>query len=415
MLSAEYILDMPEDVIKKICLVLSIVDLMSLCKINSQIKKIIWDNDYFWKEKYLLEYGNNIKDYTESWRKLYLEQKAFAYGDNNYALLGVNKTKAEQDQISLLSIKNIAYNYGHVVALTNSGEVYVWGMCDTGSGIELYNETKIYEPVKINFEKNVTAKYVHAGNNYMYTIDKNNNLWGSGKLSYLVPSLFNDRRVLPVMDKLSDYTTKNKEIFTTAIEVVSSYSHLLIKTIDMSYYLLIRNGKDEDAIKLEFDYGIKQCCLLDDCILILDNNGKFWTSSVFYGKKPYEFNEVFEETYYMGEFLLTKVFDTTVKTIIADKSGAICLVTPIGHLYVVGNNSRSCFGSTLPRKLIKPVKIENLICKKVSVSLDKTVIIDDKSNVHILGQNQQLIDNIYCNNCLALPLGYILCGYIKIN
>lgn len=415
MINTDYILEMPDDITKKICMILSIVDLMNLCKIHKKIQNIIWDNNYFWKEKYILEYGNNVKDYKGSWRKLYLEQKTFASGDNEYALLGSNKKHTEQEQIALSSIKAMSYNYGHVGALTNVGDFYVWGMCDIGSGLGLEKLEKIYEPIKIKIGDDVTVKYINCGIDYTYIIDENNSLWGSGNLSYLVPSLHKDQRILPIMDKLSTYDVSNKNIFDNAKEVVSSNSYLVIKTTESSYYLWERKKKNKNPIKLDFDYGIKQCCALDDCILILDDNGKFWTSSIFYGSKPYDIDENFDEIYYMGEIVLTKVFDTTIKSIVADKSQSICLLTPLGHLYVVGNNKLGCFGNNLPKKLLKPVRIENILCNQVSVVANKTVIIDKESNVHIISDSKnELIDNMYANYCISLPTGYIICGYKKI-
>lgn len=141
----------PNEIICQITLILPLKDIINLCRTNKTLYLILYNNDYFWKQKFKLEYSDIKFDYHD-WKTLYI----------NFNNVYVSGKKLIDDG------KFICGGCSTVYILDNNNNIWTKQMYDNSTNITQYNMRKN------NFVK---AKKIISGWFTMAVIDMNNNLW----------------------------------------------------------------------------------------------------------------------------------------------------------------------------------------------------------------------------------------------
>lgn len=109
--------------------------------------------------------------------------KVKSVGNNSFGLLGIGNQNVVQtnlplDVIGLENVIDIKANSNGVVALTEMGQVYVWG--DQGGGIDVYNQ-----PTQLNSLNNIIAISACADGYHYLALDADGNCYGWGQSPFI--------------------------------------------------------------------------------------------------------------------------------------------------------------------------------------------------------------------------------------
>ena len=115
-------------------------------------------------------------------------------GNNSYLPLTVSEgTYSTHVKINLPEApKVLAPGFGHVLALTENGEVYAWGRNSQGQ-VGCGNTKKMMTPVKLGL-KNIVQ--IVAGGKFSLALDADGQLWGWGDNEYHTISPSNEKYIL---------------------------------------------------------------------------------------------------------------------------------------------------------------------------------------------------------------------------
>jgi alpha-tubulin suppressor-like RCC1 family protein len=191
---------------------LNIEDISYYCLYNSRFNNIICNNNWFWEQKFLLDFGNPDYDHVEDWKSLYKNYgSVYVFGSNSSGQLGLGYGVGSAHITKLLNFKFKVVSAGsaHTVAIDFNNDVYVFGSNNYGQ-LGLGDEKKRLIPTKLPYFK---FKAVYTGSSHTVAIDFNDDIWCFGANRYGQLGLDDtEDRVTPT--KLHDL--KAKSISTNA-------------------------------------------------------------------------------------------------------------------------------------------------------------------------------------------------------
>jgi alpha-tubulin suppressor-like RCC1 family protein len=178
-----------DDEILLIALKLDIKDISNYCSSSFRFNAIICNNEWFWKEKFLENFGELPEyDFVEDWKSLYKNYgTVYGFGSNSSSQLGwlldeVDREKPEKIFLDLFGLqklraKFVACGKSHTAAIDFNNNVWMFGYYDDGQ-LGLPNIECVYNPpLKL---PNFKAKDVAAGSRHTAVIDFNNDVWCFG-------------------------------------------------------------------------------------------------------------------------------------------------------------------------------------------------------------------------------------------
>lgn len=133
----------PDDIILEIAFFEPIESINKMCLINKRFNNLICNNNYFWREKFAIDYSSpeTHDENILSWKLAYQDYgKVVAFGYNSSGELGLDDNKNRLSPTPLF---------------TDSGSV-----------------------------NNRKAKFVACGNGFTMIIDLNNSVWGFGSNTF---------------------------------------------------------------------------------------------------------------------------------------------------------------------------------------------------------------------------------------
>jgi hypothetical protein len=156
-----------DDEIIQIALQLKIADLSYYCLYNSHFRDVVCNNNWFWKRKFLLDFGSPEYDQIDDWKALY----------KNYGSVYVFGTEFRGHDISSRKIPHFNVKYisagGHIAAIDFTDDVWTFGRNFHGQLGLGDNETRS-TPTKIFDFK---CKTISVGHSHTVAIDLNNDIW----------------------------------------------------------------------------------------------------------------------------------------------------------------------------------------------------------------------------------------------
>ena len=224
-------------------------------------------------------------DYSFLWMK---DNSLWGAGNNSYLSLGVKGTPHKTHVLMPLEadLKDLKTGFGHVLALTQAGEVYAWGRNNRGQ-VGNGNRKNTLTPYKLPLENIVS---IAAGGKFSLALDAQGTLWGWGDNEF--------RQLSP----------ERKTDFTSPVRV---------------------------------DYGSIDIAALDACgasVVLLDTQGMLWT----WGR-----NDMHQLGYDTGGALTTQPasVDLPGKVVsVAAYSSQTYAILEGGALWSWGNNSYGQLG-----------------------------------------------------------------------
>jgi len=118
--------------------------------------------------------------------KLTIDGKVYGSGQSYFGVIGLGGSKSSEKSkllpnLANIKIKQIASGMFHSLALSDIGDLYVWGMGFEGQ-LGLTSEYKIASsPRYLNFFYKVPVKFITCGHNYSLCITNDYRLWGWGE------------------------------------------------------------------------------------------------------------------------------------------------------------------------------------------------------------------------------------------
>jgi alpha-tubulin suppressor-like RCC1 family protein len=213
-----YFYSLPDDEIFNIALRLNIEDISYYCLYNSKFNKIICNNEWFWKEKFLYDFGDPEYDYVADWKSLYKNHgSVYVFGQNLFRQLGLNKNNqyvSTPTKISNFKFKTISAGARHTAVIDFNNDIYVFGENQYGQ-LGLGDNYNRHIPTKISFSAfalpDIKFKSIYAAGFRTVAIDFNNDIWVFGNNQFGQLGLGDTQnRVIPT--KLPDLKAKSISI-----------------------------------------------------------------------------------------------------------------------------------------------------------------------------------------------------------
>lgn len=168
-----------DDVISKIAILLEMEDITDFADCNERINKII-DNDIFWQQKYIHDFGNEYIKNIICWKEAYINYgKTYSVGDNDRGQLGLGNfdPKFVPTLMSNIRTKNIMNTGSYCMMIDFNDDVYSFGNNNQYGQLGLGDLDDRLSPTKIG---NIKAKYIFCRYNRSYIIDFNDDAWTFG-------------------------------------------------------------------------------------------------------------------------------------------------------------------------------------------------------------------------------------------
>jgi hypothetical protein len=124
---------LPYELILHIALLLRLNHIINLCSTNSRFKEIILDEEYFWKQRCICDFG--IENHQESWKTLYknsINTNILVFGFNGHGQLGLgdHEDRDRPTQMPNLKGKQISSGREYTTIIDLNNNVWDCG-CDT--------------------------------------------------------------------------------------------------------------------------------------------------------------------------------------------------------------------------------------------------------------------------------------------
>ncbi|HLX53033.1 MAG TPA: hypothetical protein VKR58_03800 [Aquella sp.] len=114
--------------------------------------------------------------------------KIYVWGRNDFGQLGLGDTtnRNSPTELSLSNLKFMAISCGmnHVIALTHTGKLFVWGNNKDGQ-LGLGNQTNYYTPQELIFPEPIISIFSGGYHNIMISVHNKIFVWGDNNLSQL--------------------------------------------------------------------------------------------------------------------------------------------------------------------------------------------------------------------------------------
>jgi hypothetical protein len=128
----------PGELIIHIALFLPLKYIVDLCLTNSKFNKIIFDDEYFWKQKCYQDFGVKIGNHREDWKNLYRNHinhpNIHVFGTNEDGQLGLGNFEHRNipTEISGIKIRSITAGHLHTAVIDLNDNVWLFGFNYSG-------------------------------------------------------------------------------------------------------------------------------------------------------------------------------------------------------------------------------------------------------------------------------------------
>lgn len=401
---------LPAETILSIALTLPISSITALCSVDTRFNSIICANEYFWKSKYIRDFGN-VTFQVDNWKNLYLNSgDVWVLTDIEIATRVVtNDLSGISDKFkSIIAISgqlkdirglDVALSGSHFVVIDYNNDVWVWGSSTDGQlGVGTYGY--ISQPYKLDYIK---AKHAACSKFATILIDLNDNVYISGAIN-----------VLDTNDKFNVERFEQQNI--KAKQISAGFNHVAL--IDFNDDIIVTGRSENGQLGLGPDFSkvkdvgnfykipgfkAKKVFCGGNSTAFIDMNDDIWV-----------FGENSDGQLGLGDFKNRHV--PTKMGVLKGKEIAMSyyhtmIIDLEGKMWGCGRNTYDELGvgrnSSNLRKIAAPLLVqvadesrniwENVKWKKVSVSEGKSVAIDVENNIWVCGRLFGKNKNFYVN------------------
>jgi alpha-tubulin suppressor-like RCC1 family protein len=268
-------IDLNDDIIMNIAIASDLDTINHLCLASKQFNQVICNNEHFWKNKYIYDYGmtNMI---TTSWKKSYQDYgTVIGFGTNEDNQLGLPYDEYNCPPTTLdFKAKFIACGFDFTLLIDLQDQV--WGFGDS-------NDKSISKPTLLNintgFKKKTNsviakARFTACGGYHFMLIDLNDDVWAFGNNNFGQLGLSN---VAHSYTPLSSIGIKAKVI-------ACGEAHTIIVDLSNAVWVCGNNNfgqlglKDNDDVFIPVKIGLyaKHISCGRDWTVIIDLNDEVW-------------------------------------------------------------------------------------------------------------------------------------------
>lgn len=397
---------LPYDIISDICMLLSYEEITTLYKSSSYINNLMYNDNSFWKQKFIHDYGN-VED-TILWNKDVYKNygKTVSFGNNNQGQLGLGDKHKRifPIEISNIKVKTMACGHAHTIIIDFSNNIWSFGNNNYGQ-LGLGHTQDIVSPTQI---LGLKAFFVSCGSNHTVIIDINNDVWSFG---------VNDEHQLGLNDIRNHYAqspyrfTPTQIIGIKAKSVSCGYNHTIITDINDSIFGFGCNHGGE----LGFPNGVKIICptLISNMKVKSVSCGSIHSIITDFDNNVYAFGELGK---YTSGHNLTLIPNIKAKSV-SCRYNHVIIIDLDDNVLTCGSNTKGQLGLGDILLHYTLSKVPNIKAKHVSCGFDHSIIIDLNDNVLGFGNNETCISNFHKGfilNPLQIP-GIkgknVICGY----
>jgi alpha-tubulin suppressor-like RCC1 family protein len=175
---------LPDDIIIYIILYLSIDDVRNFSIVNERFNRLIYNNNNFWRQKFILDFNYIPEEIILDWRYAYKNYgKVYSFGDNRSRQLGLGDTENRNVPTPILSqgdkirAKSVSCGAKHSMIIDLDNNIYAFGRNEDGE-LGLGDNENRNVPTLI---PNIKAKSVSCGVYDTLILDLNNDVYAFGK------------------------------------------------------------------------------------------------------------------------------------------------------------------------------------------------------------------------------------------
>lgn len=190
-----YLSVVPDEIVFDIALDASMNDIYNLCQLESRFNYLLCNNERFWKEKFIRDYGYIPETNKMSWKELYeiSMNTLYIYGyissnvryakmsnaDHSIVFIDGNAKKFQVNSTNpRMTVKALSVSCGDKHIMYIDLHHNLWGI-----GENLYGQLGLGDSEKRHLPEiipGIKAKYVSAGTYHTGVIDMNNYVWMMG-------------------------------------------------------------------------------------------------------------------------------------------------------------------------------------------------------------------------------------------
>ena len=377
----DYLSKLPPDILRKVALVLPVSNIVNVCTINKYLKEYICDDEQFWQDRYVQDYGVPREIDLKGWKYMYrYSNNLYVIGLNDNGQLGTGNT----DHVSVLTLiqeikaETAAVNVSHSIVIDIHNNV--WAAGDNQYGQLGLTDTR-YARHTFFFVQipELKGKSASLGCDHTLVLDIDNSVWVFGK---------NDRGQLGVDFRYNFNPVKLPNIKAKAISAGSFHS--LILDFDGNVWVLGDNkcgqlGLGEQPYNYE-NYPVK----------ILDIKAKAIAAGHFHSMIIDHENNVLvfgadddgqlglDQFYHVN--VPTKLPNIKAKKISTNASTSLIL-SEDNIVYGFGVNEYGQLGNHSEHKIFSPVKVFDFAAADISAGFNHSLITDTDGYVWLLGKH----------------------------
>jgi alpha-tubulin suppressor-like RCC1 family protein len=387
-----------DDEILNIALQLNINDISYYCLYNSRFNDVVCKNNWFWKEKFLYDFGNPEYNYVEDWKSLYKNYgSVYVFGINLSGQLGLDVGMYHKQHtprpLSTLKFKAIFAGYETSFCVDFNNILWVFGNNNHGQlglGDTYIRKVPTKMPLGRLGWSNFKLKSVAAGGYHTAIIDFDNNIWVFGNNEFGQLGLGNTKtRLIP--EKIPRLKAKF---------VAAGLYHTIVIDFTDSLWVFGRNNFGQLGL------GNTDTTLIPTKIENLKfkfvTAGYYYTAALDFNNNVWVFGENNSGQLGLGDmnnrFVPTQILSPAfgspnfrVKSIVAGEQNTVALDFN-NEVWTFGDNMHGQLGlgDKIPRTI--PTKIAfdhlpNFQVKSIFVKGAHTMVIDFNDEVWAFGYN----------------------------
>lgn len=350
------------DNILEIALEIPIYSISQFCQTSKRFNRIICNNEWFWKQKFIRDHGEI--SWTGSWLWLYQNyMNAWSFGFNTFGQLGHSDRISRNipEQILDLEPKYVSAGFYHTVVIDLYDNVWMFG-----------NES-YYDSIPTQIP-NFKAKQVSAGNHTLM-IDFDDNVW-TIKTSHMI-----DNNTVP--NQIPDL--KAKQVSTgngcTHSIIIDLNNDIWTFGYNMNGELGLGDYKNRDVPTKIQRLKAKQVSAGGKHTMFIDLANYVWA----FGSNRYGQLGINDELNRRRD-IPRQIMFLKAKQVSAGGYHTL-LIDLDDNVWAFGNNDEGQLGLGDNERRYSPVQIPNLKAKQVSAGTKHSIVIDLHDNIWVFGGN----------------------------
>jgi alpha-tubulin suppressor-like RCC1 family protein len=367
----------------------SINDIDCFCRSSKQFNNLIWNNDNFWKQKFITDFDHVPEEIISDWKQVYKNYgKVYVFGGNEYGQLGLgdNQNRIIPTLLGNIKAKSISCGDSHTMIINLDNNVWSFGLNGYGQLGLGDNYDRNIPTILSNMGQNFKAKSVSCGEDHTMMIDFDDNVWSFGDNQHGQLSLKGDLDInIPhsILSKGNKIKAKSISCGSNHTMIIDLYNN--VWGFGFNRYGQLGLGDNKDRIKPTpiLSQGDKIKAKFVSCgdyhTMMIDLDDNVWSfGDNQYGQLGLGDNQRRDIPTLLENIKARSISCGRWHTMIIDLSN---------NVLAFGNNDYGQLGLGDNQNRYIPTLLKNIKVKSISCVKWHTMIIDLSNNILALGSN----------------------------